>query len=463
MASGRPIIAATSPDAKTSGCEIDRPLAKSGVYAVRQGPTLARNLRSACRGEALESYRPQRQVLSLISTGDRHAILSRGRFSTEGAMMWRVKDHIDRRWMAMYQNPAAMAGARSVPRDGPAMEMRCGGCGAKIGSEILRRALDSVQPSVRDDVVIGLNAADDAAVLAIAPGKLLVQSVDFFRSFLDDPYLFGRIAANHCLSDLYAMGAAPQTALAIVTLPHGDPAIVESDLMQLLSGIVETLAEAGAILVGGHTGEGADLACGLTVNGLADGNRLLRKSGVRIGDGFILTKPLGTGAIFAGDMRGKAKGRWIDEALSSMLRSNKAAIDVLQRHGASACTDVTGFGLIGHLFEMLDASMVDATLMLSSIPALDGALELLGQGITSSLAPQNLARSDAVDRGPLNRDDPRLALLYDPQTAGGLLASVSAENVERCVAELRARAVEDAACIGRASTRVGSGARITIK
>ena len=331
--------------------------------------------------------------------------------------------------------------------------MRCGGCGAKIGSELLARVLRRLQPESRPDVLVGLDPADDAAVVTLSGNQLLVQSVDFFRAFIDDPYLFGRIAANHCLGDLYAMGATPQTALAIVTMSHGAEPKVEADLYQLLAGATETLKEAGAALIGGHTGEGAELAFGLTVNGTAVPDRLWRKSGLKTGDALILTKPLGTGVLFAADMRGKARGAWIDGALESMLISSRSAAETLQRHGARACTDVTGFGLAGHLLEMLRASQANAELSMKSVPALAGSLELLMQGIASSLAPQNRAHAAAVDSGALPSGNSMVALLYDPQTAGGLLAGIPRENLESCLTELHANGAPLAAHIGTVTAR----------
>ena len=224
----------------------------------------------------------------------------------------------------MYRDFDGMA-RMSAPRTSngaAAPEMRCGGCGAKVGSELLGRVLRRIQPPSRPDVIVGLDPADDAAVVSVSGNQLLVQSVDFFRAFIDDPYLFGRIAANHCLGDLYAMGATPQTALAIVTLAYGPDAKLEADLLQLLTGATETLTEAGAVLVGGHTGEGAELAFGLTVNGVAAPDQLWRKSGMRAGDRLVLTKPLGTGTLFAADMRAQARGDWIDAALATMLKSS---------------------------------------------------------------------------------------------------------------------------------------------
>src|SRR5262245_30674590 len=437
-------------------------LAKSGVFAVREGPPLARNLRRACRGESLEAYRPQRHHLALISTGDKYAVASRGRWHAKGKAVWKLKNWIDRRWMRMYQDLESMGPMRTPPRNGAEPEMRCGGCGAKVGSEVLARVLRRLQLESRPEVLIGLNQADDAAVVSVTGNQLLVQSVDFFRAFIDDPYLFGRIAANHCLGDLYAMGAEPQTALAIVTMPYGREEKLEADLYQLLAGATETLREAGAALIGGHTGEGAELAFGLTVNGRSVPERLWRKSGLQAGDALVLTKSLGTGTLFAADMRGKARGDWIDAALDSMLRSNRSAGETLQRHGARACTDVTGFGLAGHLLEMLRASQASAELSLKSVPALDGALELLGQGIASSLAPQNLAHAAAVDSSGALAAGPSTALLYDPQTAGGLLAGVPADRLDACLAELRANGAPDAMCIGHVTLAANGATRITL-
>jgi len=285
--------------------------------------------------------------------------------------------------------------------------------------------------------VIGLADPDDASVSEVPAGKLVVQSVDYFRSFIDDPYIFGQIAANHALSDIFAMGAETQSAMAIATIPYGIEDQVEDQLFQTMSGAIDVLNASDTALVGGHSSEGAELSFGLSVTGLATREQVMRKSGMQAGDVLILTKALGTGTLFAADMRLKAKGRWIDAALQSMLLSNQAAGFCMHRHGATACTDITGFGLLGHLVEMTRSSGKSVELELSALPILDGALEMIESGIFSSLQEQNVRLRRAIKEPGVLREHKHFPLLFDPQTSGGLLAAIPAENAEKCLAELK--------------------------
>ena len=440
------------------------PRPKSGVFAVRQGKVLTANLRRACQAQALRRYRPQRNFLGLISTGDPYAVASRGDWSTEGKWVWMLKDWIDRRFMRRFNELPEMAAEGSPKlaagvadeqaiKELSTLAMRCGGCGAKVGSTVLSRVVQRLPPQQRDDVVIGLDAPDDAAVYRVPEGKLLVQSVDYFRSFIDDAYVFGQIAANHALGDLFAMGAEPQSVLAIATVPYGRERIVEETLFDLMTGALAVTNATGAVLAGGHSSEGAELAFGLTVNGLISTDHLLRKGGLQAGDVLILTKPIGTGTLFAADMRQRARGRWIDGAIQSMLHSNAAAAECLQAHGVSACTDVTGFGLLGHLIEMTRAAGVDAQIAIDDVPILDGAQETVAAGILSSLQPQNLRlRRGVRDIERVSRH-PRYPLLFDPQTAGGLLAGVPPNEAEACLSALRSAGYSRTAVIGRVNER----------
>ena len=443
---------------------VNHPLEKAGVFAVRMGPPLAQNLRLAVEGRPLVPYRPQRRWLALISTGDKVAVASRGWVGFRGAWVWRWKDWIDQRFMTKFSDlpsmaDTAVAGAKSsvalnddeAAQAISAIAMRCGGCGAKVGATVLSRALGALHPVERDDVLIGLHAPDDAAVVRVPPGKAMVHSVDFFRAFIDDPYLFGKVAANHALGDIFAMGGEPQSATAIVTVPSGLESKVEDVLFQMMSGAIEVLNEANCALVGGHTGEGRELALGFAINGLIDEDMhtLMRKGGMRAGDVLLLTKPIGTGTLFAALPLLKTRGSWIDAALVSMCVSNRQGSTILFSHGATACTDLTGFGLLGHLVEMIKPSNVDVELDLAALPILEGAEETANAGILSSLQPANVRLRRALRNQESMVNHRRYRLIFDPQTAGGLLASVPAAGADDCVRQLREAGYPHTAIIGR--------------
>lgn len=452
---------------------VGRDLPKSGVYAVRQGPYLAENIRRSLAGRELSCYKPQGDALYLVSTGDRYAVGTRNGLSFEGAWVWRWKDHIDRTFKDKFNvlpemaQPAPQMSSGIADRNAvaeiPALAMRCGGCGAKIGADVLSRALAGISPEPRDDVRVGLDAPDDAAIVENGGPLLSVQTVDYFRAIVDDPYTFGRIAANHALGDIFAMGAEPQTAMAIATLPYGIETKLEADLKDLLSGANEMLKEAGCALVGGHTSEGAELAIGFAITGLVAPDKVLRKGGLKPGDALLLTKAIGTGTLLAADMRGKAKARWVMAALAQMTASKRLAAAILRRHGVHAATDVTGFGLLGHLAEMVRASGVDATLALARVPVLDGARETVAAGILSSLQPQNLRLRRAIRNLDTASRHPAFPLLFDPQTAGGLLAALPNAAARACVAELRAAGYADAAVIGSVAAQSSAEAPILIE
>ncbi len=473
--------------------QVNHPREKAGVFAVRQSRPLADNLRRAIRGEPLKDYVPQTRWLALISTGDRAAIASRGRLGVISPQLrpwlWRWKDHIDHKFMTRFNDLPSMQNA-SANRGGllalaercrnawqalagasgrlhphltaeldeqearqalSALAMRCGGCGAKVGANVLSRALASLSPLENADVLVGLHAPDDAAIVRVPDGQALVHSVDFFRAFIDDPYLFGRIAANHALGDLYAMGARPHTATAIATVPQGVERKIEPLVRELMQGATDVLNAAGCSLVGGHTGEGQELALGFALNGLVDESMtdVTCKGGMQPGEVLLLTKALGTGTLLAAHARLEARGRWIDGALDSMQQSSQQAADILRAHHASASTDVTGFGLLGHLVEMTRASGVDAELDITALPILDGAEDCVARGVVSSLQPANLRLKRALKDPQTLLDHPRYPLLFDPQTAGGLLASVPLAHAEPCLAALKAAGYSASAIIGR--------------
>jgi len=428
---------------------VDQPRPKSGVYAVREGPVLTRNLRAALLDRPARPFRAQKRFLSLIGTADGSAVASKGIFVARGRWVWRWKDWIDRRFMARFNELPEMpdaqwelpANLRAEAPDG----MRCGGCGAKLGANPLQRVLGRLPEQNFGDVAVGIG--DDAAVIRSSGGDI-VLTVDGFRSLVSDPYLFGRITAHHALNDVLAMGATGTAALALATVPLMAESLMEEDLYQLLSGAVDVLNAHGVPLVGGHSAEGAELSLGLTVTG-ALGASTLTKSGLVAGDRLLLTKPLGTGVLMAGQMRGKAPSDWLSPVLASMDTSNAQALEILLQHEVRAATDVSGFGLLGHLGEMLRASTAGAEIDAQQVPVFEGALEVMDTYITSSLQENNeMALQDFTLEG-CSMADSRVRILVDPQTSGGLLASVPDARALDCLAALRKAGYEQAALIGR--------------
>ena len=428
--------------------------AKAGVFAVRVAPVLAKNLARAVQGLPLQGprsrFRPQSSFLTLIGLGapDRpDAIAIRGSWASRSKIFWRLKERIDRRFVRRFNElpemeipsidlPEPLAAA--LPDD----PMRCGGCGAKLAANPLRRVLQKLPSQSAEHVSLGIG--DDAAEVRHGTGTTLL-SVDGFRAMVDDPYLLGRICAHHSLNDLYAMGAQPTSALALATIPLMAEPMMEDDLHQLLRGVVDVLNASDTPLVGGHSAEGAELSIALTVTG-TPGLTTLTKSGAQVGDMLLLTKPLGTGVILAGAMRGTHVPGAIAGAVNCMDTSNALSVEILRNYGVNALTDVTGFGLLGHLSEILRGSDCGVSLHLNDIPLLPGALLMARQGIASSLQASNaLVLADFTLSADLDAEI--LALLSDPQTSGGLLASVPAHQADSCLTALRVQQIE-AAMIG---------------
>jgi selenide,water dikinase len=304
---------------------------------------------------------------------------------------------------------------------------------------------------------------DDAAIIDEGGDRIRVETVDFFRAFWPEPYVFGEIAANHAMGDVFAMGATPTHALANVVLPYASPHRVAEDLFQLLAGAKAAFAREGVAVVGGHSSEGQELAAGFFVSGTVERGAVLAKGGLRPDDRLILTRPLGTGILFAAHMRGLAGARAIDTALAAMRQSHGPVARATRSFGPTAATDVTGFGLAGHLLEMLRGAGVAAELDLSRIPLYPSALTLAQSGIASSLLPENSRLATSI-AGPHASDAAVQAILFDPQTAGGLLIGVPEAQASACLDAIRATGADDAAIVGRVvGAYDGAGALIQLQ
>jgi selenide,water dikinase len=416
---------------------LGHPRPKAGVFAVREAPVLWYNLQAALSGKALRSFRPQADYLKLISLGSQSALAEKFGIALSGKALWRWKNSIDQKFMAKFYEypemqpqklPADLAlGVTDVLADGKPM---CGGCGAKVGRNVLSRVLKRLPNAGREDVLS--RPGDDAAIMRYGE-QFQVITTDHLRAFTEDVVLQARIAAIHALGDIWAMGAQAQTVLSTLILPRMSADMQERYLTDIMTAASEVFIAQGAEIVGGHTSLGSELTIGFTITGICE-REPIQLSGGQAGDVLILTKPIGTGTLLAAEMTMKARGADVVAALNGMKQDQAAAAAILQ--DAHAMTDVTGFGLAGHLMGICEASGCGAELDLAAIPVLDGAEELAKQGVRSTLYPDNFKVSAQMDIA--EPESAKVTLLFDPQTAGGLLAAVSATSADDKLVQLQA-------------------------
>ena len=434
-----------------TGTIVDSKTAKAGVFAVRQGPFLWRNIQKLLANKPLESYQPQKGFLKLINTGDDHSIAEYVGRSFYGAWCWKLKDYIDVKFMKKYQDYSLMD-MKPEPID-EETAMRCLGCGGKIGSELLSQVISELDLPNNDEVIIGLEHPDDAAIVRAADNQVTLTT-DFFAAPFDDPYLVGRIAALNSASDCFVMGAQPTAALAIVQLPLGHPRGQLQVMRELMAGSAEELTGMGAAIVGGHSIEGPRTMIGYTIAGRQISQPKI-KGDLQVGDQLVLTKPLGTGIMLAALMQSQLNGYDYLQLIDSMLQSNQVALQLIKDFPVSAITDVTGFGLAGHLAEMLLASKKTAEISMPQIPLLGGCQELIKIGIESSLAESNRAVAGKIEIVGADNDDKRFASLFDPQTGGGLLLGIPSAHADRVIGFLHSEGFSRAAVIGEVLESTG--------
>ena len=408
------------------------PRPKAGVFAVREAPVLFDNLRAALGNGRMRRYRPQKDYLKLISLGEKSALAERLGTSFSGPLMWRWKDRIDQKFMDRFRDLPRMkapplprhhaAGLREALGDKP----MCGGCGAKVGRGALRAALSVLPGSDRPDITP--LPGDDAALLTVGTARM-VMTTDHLRAFVADPVLMTRIAAVHALGDVWAMGAGPHAATATLILPRMSAHLQNRTMAEIMETATRAMRQAGAEIVGGHSSMGDEMTIGFTVTGLCDTDPITL-SGGRPGDAVLLTKPLGSGVLMAAEMSGDARGDWVQAAYDLMTQPQGEAARILS--AAHAMTDVTGFGLAGHLAGLCEASGCGALLDLNAVPVMDGADQLSRAGIRSTLFADNRAIVPELPEGG------KADLLFDPQTAGGLLAAVQPDAAMALRDRLRA-------------------------
>jgi selenide,water dikinase len=336
----------------------------------------------------------------------------------------------------------------------------CAGCAAKINQADLERAvLGRLRPFAHPDLIVGTDPPDDAGVYRITGDVAVVLTVDFFTPIVDDPRTFGAIAAANAISDVYAMGGEPFAALNIVAFPAASPELPLAVLGDILEGGGEKAREAGVVVIGGHTIDDAEPKYGLAVVGRIHPDRIVRKRGARPGDRLVLTKPLGTGILTTALKRGMIDEERIADAVRSMATLNRDAARAMTEVGVHAATDVTGFGLLGHLAEMLRGASIGARLWVDAIPFFAGARELAAAGAVSGGSSKNLAAAAATTRFADAVAEGDRIVLADAQTSGGLLVAVAPEKCDRLVARLRELGTPAAAVVGE----VVGGPGITVE
>ena len=306
-----------------------------------------------------------------------------------------------------------------------------GGCTAKLGPGILSRVLERIPKKYDENLLIGFESSDDASVYKLTDDIAMVQTLDFFPPMVDDPYTFGKIAAANALSDIYAMGGEVKTALNIVCFPEQMDLNILGDIIQ---GGSEKVEEAGGVLSGGHSIMDQDVKYGLSVTGIINPNKIYQNNGCKVGDKLILTKPLGVGIISTANRVGEASKEAMDKAIESMCTLNKYAAEIIKKYDVHACTDVTGFSLLGHLNEMVAgdcSAIIDST----KVPYIKEARQYADEFLLTAAAQRN--RNFLQDKVLFNIDDFAMEeILFDPQTSGGLLIAVNPEDVEDIMKEL---------------------------
>ncbi len=333
------------------------------------------------------------------------------------------------------------------------------GCASKIDQAALRKVLGGLTFQEDPRVLLGVPAGDDAGVFQLHDGQAIVQTVDVFTPSVDDPYLFGQIAAANSVSDIYAMGGKPMTALSILGFPIRT--VPDKVMREILRGGIDKMGEAGVAIIGGHSINDGEIKAGFAVTGVIDPKKMMTHSGLTAGDALILTKPIGTGIIAFAAQIGRAQEVSMLAAVRSMTSLNKTAAEVMADFGGRSCTDITGFGLIGHAENMAKASKADIELIWDDIPLLPGVLECVAEGIIPGGVERNRESSGehVVADKAIRRE--MLDICFDPQTSGGLLIAVPEKSASAMIATLHEKGIAEAAIIGRV---LGSGSgRVVVK
>ncbi|MCA0894561.1 selenide, water dikinase SelD [Microbulbifer agarilyticus] len=454
------------------------PQPKSSQAAQQQGPTLFHNVRAALQDTPLQAYRPRPSRLQRLSCGSQHAIATFSGLAAVSALFWHAKDRADRRFVDQVNHLPLSRFVRSGNVHAQNVEgenvLGDGALGVDLFDQALARLAQPVPKKASEETAIdrarSIALTTATSALELPSDKLLVQHTEQLCAPVQDPWLFGRLAAQHSLSHLFAVQAEPFSAQALVTLPtqlpNASPALASRDLQLILDGAARELNQYDCSLTGGQLLEGPAAQIGLTLNGSGDRASLAARNSVRAGDCLILTKPLGNGALFAAQAQGKAHARWLQQALDTMLQSNLTAANIFMRNGVRAMTSVHRAGLLGQILEMLhwhpqpvdgatqpaELSTLAVSVLTDALPFLTGATYCAEHAVLSYLHQHNARSYKAVQNPGFWQGKPHLPMLVDPQICGGLLGSVPAEHAEQCISALHAAGWRHAAVIGVVDT-----------
>ena len=411
------------------------PRPKAGVFAVRQAPILYSNIKATLFKKQYKNYLPQKYHLKLISLGKKAALLDYILPSVAGKTVWLIKNYLDKSFMNKFKQLPKMhlplnhvQLGKEIADEYDNVQPLCGGCGAKVADKTLETILSAVNSRDQENVIVGIG--DDAAIIRV--GKVnQILTTDHLREFNSDLWRFSKIAAIHALGDIWSMGGIPKTAMVNLIIPEGSNLVQKGWLDQIMDGALNVFDSENISIVGGHTSVGKEFTIGFSLTGVS-GKTPPLISKAKPKDLLVLTKPIGSGIVLAGEMRLLSKGVWVEKALHWMEKSQKEASLILSE--ANAMTDVTGFGLVGHLMRICENSNVRANIELESIPFLDGAEELSKAGVRSSIFLDNRS---FIETKMAWIPSAKSNLLFDPQTSGGILAAIPQSRSKKLLSALQ--------------------------
>ena len=402
---------------------------KSGVYAVRQAPILHQNILNFFNKKPLRKFFPQRDHLKLLVYKDNEAIIFRNGLAFSGKIFWKLKSLIDKKFMNDFSKLFNFSMDSSNDKKKNNKDMLCGGCGSKVGYTGLEAILKKVSKVDRSEYVLS-EIGDDAAVLKL--GSIYqTLTTDHLRTFTPDPWLLSRVSAIHSLGDIWAMGSKPKVALSTIIIPESSELVQFRTLEEIIEGASSVFEEEQVSIVGGHTSLGSETVIGFSIGGFSS-NMPISVGGAKEGDLLVLTKPLGSGILLAGEMQFVAEGRDLEQLFREMSKPQGDIARVLRSH-TSALTDITGFGLAGHLYNICKQSKLGAKIMIDEIPVFSGVNKLINKGIRSSIFDENWKFSKHM----FLKNNLKSEILFDPQTAGPFLAVVPEKKIGELLKKIK--------------------------